>query len=211
MPGSGNAPLSSRGCSKRPLTSSRKSTSRPLIQPVSVTSTSWPFLLRVQTFIHSPCGSGSSGLVGETGFEPATPSPPDWCATELRHSPPGWILAEHHHSAAAQAFTFATPGALHEPDGHLHRVLAVEKYRGHRLGDGQLDAKLLPQAKGLARGGGALRPHRHPGLQLLQRLAAGDADSQSPVAAVGGGTGDDQVAHAGEAREGAWPRPHRHP
>ena len=26
-------------------------------------------------------------MVGQTGFEPATPSPPDWCATKLRHCP----------------------------------------------------------------------------------------------------------------------------
>ena len=26
-------------------------------------------------------------LVGQTGFEPATPSPPDWCATKLRYCP----------------------------------------------------------------------------------------------------------------------------
>jgi hypothetical protein len=32
-------------------------------------------------------------VVGETGLEPATPSPPDWCANHLRYSPrPG---AEH--------------------------------------------------------------------------------------------------------------------
>ncbi len=28
-------------------------------------------------------------LVGATGFEPATPSPPDWCATRLRYAPMG--------------------------------------------------------------------------------------------------------------------------
>ena len=28
-------------------------------------------------------------MVGQTGFEPATPSPPDWCATKLRHCPSG--------------------------------------------------------------------------------------------------------------------------
>ncbi len=26
-------------------------------------------------------------MVGETGLEPATPSPPDWCANHLRYSP----------------------------------------------------------------------------------------------------------------------------
>ncbi len=26
-------------------------------------------------------------FVGLTGFEPATPTPPVWCATKLRHSP----------------------------------------------------------------------------------------------------------------------------
>ena len=26
-------------------------------------------------------------IVGLTGFEPATPTPPVWCATKLRHSP----------------------------------------------------------------------------------------------------------------------------
>jgi hypothetical protein len=28
-------------------------------------------------------------LVGAAGFEPATTSPPDWCATRLRHAPTG--------------------------------------------------------------------------------------------------------------------------
>ncbi len=32
---------------------------------------------------HRPCA-----LVGLTGFEPATPTPPVWCAAKLRHSPP---------------------------------------------------------------------------------------------------------------------------
>ena len=30
---------------------------------------------------------GSRELVGTTGFEPATPCPPDKCATRLRHAP----------------------------------------------------------------------------------------------------------------------------
>ena len=36
-----------------------------------------------------PCITGRSagGLVGAAGFEPATTSPPDWCATRLRHAP----------------------------------------------------------------------------------------------------------------------------
>ncbi len=32
-------------------------------------------------------------MVGETGLEPATPSPPDWCANHLRYSPR--LVAEH--------------------------------------------------------------------------------------------------------------------
>src|SRR5437773_12396454 len=28
-------------------------------------------------------------MVGAAGFEPATTSPPDWCATRLRHAPTG--------------------------------------------------------------------------------------------------------------------------
>jgi hypothetical protein len=28
-------------------------------------------------------------LVGAAGFEPTTTSPPDWCATRLRHAPTG--------------------------------------------------------------------------------------------------------------------------
>ena len=30
---------------------------------------------------------GGAHFVGLTGFEPATPTPPVWCATKLRHSP----------------------------------------------------------------------------------------------------------------------------
>ena len=26
-------------------------------------------------------------MVGAAGFEPTTPSPPDWCAARLRHTP----------------------------------------------------------------------------------------------------------------------------
>src|ERR1700694_32931 len=58
MPGSGKAPVSSSGCSNMILISSRKSTSVPLIQPVSVTSTVEASLLSVQTFIPAqvyPC------------------------------------------------------------------------------------------------------------------------------------------------------------
>ncbi len=32
--------------------------------------------------------AGGLGMVGQAGFEPTTPSPPDWCATRLRYCPP---------------------------------------------------------------------------------------------------------------------------
>lgn len=32
-------------------------------------------------------GVHEAKTVGLTGFEPATPTPPVWCATKLRHSP----------------------------------------------------------------------------------------------------------------------------
>lgn len=31
-------------------------------------------------------------MVGATGFEPATPITPRWCATELRYAPTGWFF-----------------------------------------------------------------------------------------------------------------------
>jgi hypothetical protein len=31
-----------------------------------------------------------SEMVGAAGFEPTTTSPPDWCATRLRHAPTHW-------------------------------------------------------------------------------------------------------------------------
>jgi hypothetical protein len=44
-------------------------------------------------------------LVGAAGFEPTTTSPPDWCATRLRHAPTGSASLAPGPSAAARALS----------------------------------------------------------------------------------------------------------
>src|SRR5690625_1389272 len=68
-------------------------------------------------------------MVGAAGFEPTTPSPPDWCATRLRHAPPR--SAER----AVQSGSYITPGD--RPDnvrrertlGSLHGLLGITNER----------------------------------------------------------------------------------
>ena len=88
--------------------------------------------------LHNPCII----MVGATGFEPATPITPRWCATELRYAPTTrsqinlpilpetvkinkrsakifWIAAQNH-AAMTIAIPIVTPAALHTSYFTLH-------------------------------------------------------------------------------------------
>ena len=67
-------------------------------------------------------------LVGAAGFEPTTTSPPDWCATRLRHAPsvgslaPGGLRPDEAPDYAARMDVTIREATT---DADLERVLAV--------------------------------------------------------------------------------------
>ena len=65
--------------------------------------------------MHNPqLRPGGAHFVGLTGFEPATPTPPVWCATKLRHSPIRYLNGNY---ANITALSYG-PKTGRSPGGH---------------------------------------------------------------------------------------------
>ena len=90
-------------------------------------------------------------MVGATGFEPATPTPPVWCATKLRYAP-----LVHRRGTIARPRVAASLALLLRPglaDGHRSDLMHGDVNRLFLLGGldlGELfhePGQLLPEAE----------------------------------------------------------------
>src|SRR5688572_10965690 len=96
----------------------------------------------------------------------------------------------------------------HERVGHPARLPALVQQRVYRFGDRQLDADAAPQLARGARRAHALGHLAHPAEDLVERAAAAQLDADVAVSRERPRAREDEVAEAGQPREGLDPAAH---